>query len=350
MSTGTKYDDGKLPLHLLPKPALEEVAKVLGYGRAKYTSVKIDELKTWILTSIPVDIKELSGASGSTVVALVMNASCVKEIRPLQNGSVKTAEIGVHDTQLRLKRRSAPIGNNRIENNELTNLVTSKSTELQKLTLSGFWKNKAVSALCVEKLQSAFIQTMTILPDGSEESFVVGATTVSGFLTTLLRALNERQIISAEQVIKYGKDLRVRSEETFLYTGEWNWTKGFAWSRLSAAATRHLWAWENGADLDPESELPHLAHSICCLLFLLSHTLHALGEDDRHRFSKGGSQCPSARISEPSLPVSERIGSPYGDPSEKASSTRPVVVALPTHPSQAWPANSDWTGMNWPGA
>lgn len=36
-----------------------------------------------------------------------------------------------------------------------------------------------------------------------------------------------------------------------------------------AAALRHLTAWRDGQHLDPESKLPHLAHCICCVLFLL---------------------------------------------------------------------------------
>jgi len=36
MSEGLKYDEGKLPMHLLDRTALEAVASVLGHGRDKY--------------------------------------------------------------------------------------------------------------------------------------------------------------------------------------------------------------------------------------------------------------------------------------------------------------------------
>ncbi len=39
--------------------------------------------------------------------------------------------------------------------------------------------------------------------------------------------------------------------------------------RYYAAALRHLAAWRDGEQLDPESKLPHLAHAGCCVLFLL---------------------------------------------------------------------------------
>ena len=38
--------------------------------------------------------------------------------------------------------------------------------------------------------------------------------------------------------------------------------------RYFGAAMRHLTAWWGGEDRDPETELPHLAHATCCLLFL----------------------------------------------------------------------------------
>lgn len=39
--------------------------------------------------------------------------------------------------------------------------------------------------------------------------------------------------------------------------------------RYYAAAMRHLNAWRQGFEADPDSGLPHLAHAICCLLFLV---------------------------------------------------------------------------------
>ena len=41
-------------------------------------------------------------------------------------------------------------------------------------------------------------------------------------------------------------------------------------TRYFDAAHRHLDAWWNGQVNDPETNEPHLAHAICCLMFLLS--------------------------------------------------------------------------------
>lgn len=48
-----------------------------------------------------------------------------------------------------------------------------------------------------------------------------------------------------------------------------NWRKVENWrDRYWAATQRHLYAYRMGEKRDPESDLPHLAHAICCLIFL----------------------------------------------------------------------------------
>jgi len=64
--------------------------------------------------------------------------------------------------------------------------------------------------------------------------------------------------------------------------GAWNWYEGIKWSRLFGACLRHLWQWWKGEERDLESELPHLAHAGCCLLFLLQLVLERRSQfDDR---------------------------------------------------------------------
>lgn len=49
-----------------------------------------------------------------------------------------------------------------------------------------------------------------------------------------------------------------------------NWkTVPDARRRYYDAALRHLTAWWDGERNDPESNLPHLAHAACCIIFLL---------------------------------------------------------------------------------
>lgn len=60
-----------------------------------------------------------------------------------------------------------------------------------------------------------------------------------------------------------------------------NWRLGLAWSDTMASTMRHLLAFGDGEDLDPESGLPHLAHAGCQVLFLLEYYLTGTGTDDR---------------------------------------------------------------------
>lgn len=62
---------------------------------------------------------------------------------------------------------------------------------------------------------------------------------------------------------------------------EWNWAEGGDYSRLYNAAMRHLTAWWDGEDLDPDSGLNHLGHAACCVLFLLELQLRDIPEDNR---------------------------------------------------------------------
>lgn len=41
--------------------------------------------------------------------------------------------------------------------------------------------------------------------------------------------------------------------------------------RYFDALQRHLWAWKQGEQNDPETGLSHLAHAMCCLMFLYEH-------------------------------------------------------------------------------
>ena len=57
-----------------------------------------------------------------------------------------------------------------------------------------------------------------------------------------------------------------------------NWKKvPDAKRRYYDALQRHLWAWKKGEVIDPESGKHHLAHAMCCLMFLYEHdTMYSL--------------------------------------------------------------------------
>jgi len=71
--------------------------------------------------------------------------------------------------------------------------------------------------------------------------------------------------------------------------GERNWEQGMEWSRVYAAIERHLHAWQNGEDIDPDSGEPHLACAQAGLMFLNHYEEKKIGTDNRpHRINKHG--------------------------------------------------------------
>lgn len=60
-----------------------------------------------------------------------------------------------------------------------------------------------------------------------------------------------------------------------------NWEKGVAWSRLYGACIRHMTAWWNGEELDPETGLSHLAHAGFCIMALSEYEETHKELDDR---------------------------------------------------------------------
>ena len=50
--------------------------------------------------------------------------------------------------------------------------------------------------------------------------------------------------------------------------------------RYFDALQRHIWAWKMGETFDPESGKHHLAHAMCCLMFLYEHdTIYSLDNE-----------------------------------------------------------------------
>ena len=62
-----------------------------------------------------------------------------------------------------------------------------------------------------------------------------------------------------------------------------NWRGGLQYSRLLGATLRHLAAYSQGEDLDPETGLPHIDHALCELMFLSAFIHEGRTElDDRY--------------------------------------------------------------------
>lgn len=60
-----------------------------------------------------------------------------------------------------------------------------------------------------------------------------------------------------------------------------NWRLGLKWGDTLASAQRHILAFLDGEDLDPETGKPHLAHALCQVTFATEYYLTGTGIDDR---------------------------------------------------------------------
>lgn len=65
--------------------------------------------------------------------------------------------------------------------------------------------------------------------------------------------------------------------------GRYNYTKGHKASQLVAAAQRHLLAWFEGEELDPQDGQPHLGSVRACIAMLLRQQELGTLKDDRFK-------------------------------------------------------------------
>lgn len=85
------------------------------------------------------------------------------------------------------------------------------------------------------------------------------------------------EIREIAQVLEYGAEKYGRD----------NWRKDCAWNRYIDAMLRHVTAFAEGEDNDPETQYKHLAHAVCCALFLMNHQNRQTGYDDRTKIDGG---------------------------------------------------------------
>lgn len=89
----------------------------------------------------------------------------------------------------------------------------------------------------------------------------------------------DMSLVSSIAILKVAKVMTFGKRK---YTAN-NWRKGIAYTRLLAAALRHIFAYLGGENLDPESNQSHLAHACCCLFMVLEFEDTKPSLDDRYK-------------------------------------------------------------------
>lgn len=62
-----------------------------------------------------------------------------------------------------------------------------------------------------------------------------------------------------------------------------NWKKGLKYTEICESLQRHLNAFVEGEDNDPESKLKHVGHILCNAMFLSYMTIFRTDLDDRYK-------------------------------------------------------------------
>ena len=87
-------------------------------------------------------------------------------------------------------------------------------------------------------------------------------------------------LLPPKALLEVSKVLTIGAEK---YNEE-NWRKlDNLQNRYTGAALRHLFAHMDGEELDPETNLSHLAHALCCLLFKLEIEIETNQEEGGRR-------------------------------------------------------------------
>ncbi len=74
--------------------------------------------------------------------------------------------------------------------------------------------------------------------------------------------------------------------------GDHNYRAGMDHTRLLDACLRHVTSIIRGEDNDSESNLPHWAHAVCCLLMYGYYKITGRGRDDRYMIGEHNANNP----------------------------------------------------------
>lgn len=258
---GVKFDKGKMPWHLLPFDAVAGIVQILDFGANKYTTNYETEWDR--LLNVP-SVTNIKITTPTENVALVTKKTSEELILNLPKDKDKTVGIGKNEIQTKL--RGTPNVGSLIQN--LVNETLLLGGELGSKNLD--WTKNSTSLWSQTVVKSADQEnslTLTIVTKQGnlEVFFAPSATTDLDFWETIWKDLKEQLDIS--------KPLN--------QTGNRNWEKGMDWSRPFSALHRHLEAWWNGENHDPETGYSHLWHAGCCILFLIAYERRGIGKDDR---------------------------------------------------------------------
>ena len=297
---GRKHDSNKPRYSLIPTGTVNQVVQVLEYGAVKYTVPEFcDNITTgklikealwqslglvsnvniqnqsWLKGCVQRATEKRANTKESVGTAERLDTLCPKtfyvDLVTSQNVSQEDLKNLLLDKSIKenivnlqsLKRKK---NSEKLTEVNVQNMLHNEKETLFSLVLQNTdLMNSSILISCREDVKSAAVMndhtlTTTIKLDSLEVCFVVNATKDLDCYKMTLQLLQAFFNIS----------LHINQFILKEISGIDNWQRvPSARTRYYDAAMRHIDDWWNGSEVDEESNLPHLAHAICCLLFLL---------------------------------------------------------------------------------
>jgi len=297
---GSKFDIGKPRFSLLPSCTLKPVLKVLEFGAVKYTKYAPRTQKE-LLETIRAKLCQENQQSVECAYELVVSLQegCVLPVTVKTRPYTPPVRVVVNTDILYPPHNNAEVVMNVNASREelrslLEKLITRKSTEntptfvyqkdfeTQNVDKTRTTKHKLDGAAYSIDLQNTELTSLSIINFYSEGAKSVLVPNVLTLTTTIKQGNSEIYfVVSAIKLLDCYKITQRLLEAYFnislsiaeiskCISGVNNWQQvENPRERYYDAAMRHLYAWFNGEPKDLETGESHLAHAICCLLFLL---------------------------------------------------------------------------------
>jgi len=261
MSTGLRYNQGKMEWGLINYKAMEPMIKVLMYGAKKYTKKLTFTLENIRKVCDSAKIIQIEKLSQEDFVGLATIENSSWQTRTIEEDNQRMLLHG--ELEIQKEPRSWSV----LEKLGLSPLSKERETEEKRM------KHGSIESMGSPPISTNLLDFKDVLfadqrnvymlitatkQENSEEFFVVSATKDLDCLMMIFQELKQRKLIL--------KDTQIIDGE-IVVSGKGNWQKGLSKREILESMQRHLAALLDGQEIDPESGLDHIGHIGCNYLF-----------------------------------------------------------------------------------
>ena len=267
---GLRYNTGKLKWSLVSWKALAPMVRVLMFGARKYGKLFVplleQKLKQWNVKIV----NETGRLEQKGCVALATSRNSLIAIKSIKQTGLSTKKST--DKKM-LKDLRKLIGNVILQEQMIPSTKVKGEIGIILENMVSQQKNltKEVKEIAnyVEKNLPLCTQIIVMKLENLEVSFAVSAITGLDSSMTALKLLEKLSNTSL-------------NPEEFVINGNHNWKKGLKYTEVTESLQRHLNAFIEGEENDPESKLSHVGHILCNAMFLSYMSLFRNDMDDRY--------------------------------------------------------------------